>query len=494
MKSGALDLELANRSANVAVRLRALLIRLAAGEHIAEEDIDKQWEEYNAVVRIANALEGRWQSRVILSALKAISTSGRCKRLVASSSSGLGEERERLACHCEELDIILREAPSELAGRARGSFAMSGRGLDIKNLATVLLEMPMSIAYWKVEEGMTSRMKISQTVKANGKQEASPLVRLIAFLDNSPLVTTRNVRPSMSYSLGFEVRGVNWPSEAVCLHFDLVTTCPASEYSCSPLVLERPKDGAEFDGMVRGQIVFRTAQSILSDALAFSIMCRFEVGTSHVEAKCIGHTQLSFRVLEERSFGIASRYKHIDHHLMELVAEILRECPSVSGELTDLLPLLTSLNAMLGTYAQSATFKSTVNISEAEFQKQILRDLRLLLGEGVKEGIRQGGGITDIVYNGIVVELKVEKVDGDRRAIANAYSQQATQYEGVEARQVAIVLVLDVTPKSNPPGDIRNDVLLTSVPTHGGVAQQFPSKALVFVVNGNLQNPSAYST
>jgi hypothetical protein len=113
----------------------------------------------------------------------------------------------------------------------------------------------------------------------------------------------------------------------------------------------------------------------------------------------------------------------------------------------------------------------------------------------VQDHPHQAGGIVDIRYRGVVVELKVERSISDRRLIAQKYTAQATQYEGVEARQVAVVLVLDLTSKDRPPGDIRNDVLLVDVPTHGSDegASVFPSKAFVFVINGNLRSPSDYS-
>ena len=57
------------------------------------------------------------------------------------------------------------------------------------------------------------------------------------------------------------------------------------------------------------------------------------------------------------------------------------------------------------------------------------------------------------------------------------------------------IVVLDLTQKQSPPGDIRNDILLVDVPTHGGPERDkpYPSKAFVLVLNGNVRNPSSYS-
>ena len=131
-----------------------------------------------------------------------------------------------------------------------------------------------------------------------------------------------------------------------------------------------------------------------------------------------------------------------------------------------------------------------------EFQQKVVHDLRMRLDPSeVQEHSQQAGGITDIRFRGVIVELKVEDDNGERSYLAQKYGGQVTQYAGVEAKQVSVLLILDLTEKVNPPGDIKNDIFLTDVPTHGAgaVPQEFPSKAFVFVVNGNTRNPSSYS-
>jgi len=122
--------------------------------------------------------------------------------------------------------------------------------------------------------------------------------------------------------------------------------------------------------------------------------------------------------------------------------------------------------------------------------------LRLLnLGQDLQDHPHLGGGITDLRFNDVVIELKVEDKIENRAAIAEKYTSQLTQYEGTQARQVGVVLVLDLTEKNLPPGDIRNDIMLVSVPTHGSSDpdEKHPSKAFVFIINGNTVNPSSYS-
>jgi hypothetical protein len=182
-------------------------------------------------------------------------------------------------------------------------------------------------------------------------------------------------------------------------------------------------------------------------------------------------------------------------HIEELVTKLLSDCPKVRDELRELLDILQALTRLLTTYAQEAIYKGRRDVTESEFQATVLRDLRFLLGQEVQEHPKQAGGIPDVRYRGVIVELKVEKENGDREHISKKYAAQSVQYTGVEARQVSILLVLDLTSKDKPPGDIRNDILLTAVETHGGNdgTKKFPSKTFVFVINGNMKSPSTYS-
>jgi hypothetical protein len=185
----------------------------------------------------------------------------------------------------------------------------------------------------------------------------------------------------------------------------------------------------------------------------------------------------------------------LDRHIEELVTTLLLDCPTVCGELPELLDMLQTLTRLLATYAQEAIYKERSDVLESEFHATVLRDLRFMLGQDVQEHPNQAGGIPDIRFRGVVVELKVERQNGDREHISKKYAAQSVQYAGVEARQVSIILVLDLTSKDKPPPDIRNDIILTDVQTHGGEyrTKSFPSKAFVFVINGNMKSPSTYS-
>ena len=192
---------------------------------------------------------------------------------------------------------------------------------------------------------------------------------------------------------------------------------------------------------------------------------------------------------------INSRNPKLDARVRDLLQELQSSSSAACSELPELSPVLSVLASFLAVYSQEGGFRATDKVPEKEFQRQVVRFMRTNLGAEVQEHGHQAGGITDMRYRGVIVELKVEKDTNDRDAICRKYTAQPTQYAGSEARQVSVLLVLDLTEKVLPPADIRNDIRLVDVPTHGGAdsSKPHPSKAFVFVLNGNLRSPSSYS-
>ncbi|NQV28526.1 MAG: hypothetical protein HQ518_29590 [Rhodopirellula sp.] len=391
-----------------------------------------------------------------------------------------------------EMNKAVLVRPGEIEKLRRELSGTTDPGAE--TIRNFLLQIPLPTIYFKEREQPLAVRECAQS-----RDDApAPLVCAIAFLDHAPLVTPQLIKADLLYPLAYRLKGLTWPDGAKRLRVDLLTTCPGSEFSVSDFVLDRPKTikDFEYEGEVSGQIKFNTAQSSLLDDLVFVVRAAFELPDGGFqEIPVIGHHELRLRVTNQQNHPLISGNRRLDRHVEELLTRLLKECPSVRDELDDLLPMLQALTLLLSTYAQEAIYKGRSDVSEPEFQTAVIRDLRNQLGQDVQEHPGQAGGITDIRFRGVIVELKVEKQRGERQQICQKYTAQSAQYAGVEARQVSVLLVLDVTAKDRPPGDIRNDILLTDVETHGetSAAKLFPSKAFVFVVNGNMKSPSEYS-
>jgi len=433
--------------------------------------------------------------KTALTGIRILQSEYEYQKMAINESDHILHERERLSALWATLMKNASKLP-DIDNQAwiKKSVLEVGSDRSTEELIAVLKMLPLPTLYFKNKKD--ERQKFYKK-EANQEKGASPLVKLIAFIDGVPLLSPQLLRPQLLYSLKFIVRGVAWPGNATKLHLDLPTTLPPSEYSIPKFELPKPnKEANEFEGELNGHIRFTSSQTLLSENISFVVRCAFELQDNQFyETPIIGYNQLEFRIIDPKNSGFMSNYQKLDQHVSQLVESLLSDNPSIKDELGELIPLLEALTNLLGAYAQGAIFQGSQNISESDFQAKVTHDLRLKLGADVQEHPNQAGGFTDIRYRGIVVELKVEHEDGDRKHIGERYSAQAAQYQSVEGKQVSIVLVLDLTPKINPPSDIRNDILLVNIPTHGGNddEKQYKSKAFIFVVNGNTKKPSEYS-
>lgn len=426
--------------------------------------------------------------------LRVLVSDVKCTLIAQGLEGTLTEERERHNTLLRDFHQYVSRLPEPIGAPDVAQILTQPGRYELRLLRDYLRSLPLPAIYFR---------SIERTFPFNDNAVqvpdfSDPLIRIIAFIDDDPIASPQLVRPSLLYCLVFRVRGVPWPVDAVRLHLSFLTTCPTSEYSVSDFVIEKPTPNKdrEYQAEAVGQIKFTTAQSTVFHDLVFTVRGAFERTDGELnEVQLIGHHELRFHVVSEQSHPFMVGNKHLDHHIHELLAKLKNESPNIKDELPDLLRVLQALAKLHATYAQEAAWKGRCDVSEAEFQKVVLRDLRFQLGQDVQEHPKQAGGFTDVRFRGVVIELKVERENGDRCYLGKRYSEQATQYSGVEARQVSIILVLDLTEKVHPPSDLRNDILVIDVPTHGGEddAKMYPSKTILFAINGNMRSPSSYS-
>ena len=413
-----------------------------------------------------------------------------------NSEGDMSVEHTRYRLLSGELKLLLSSESHVLPQHAEPFLASvhEAEEYDTMPLCSLLSEIPLPTLYWYQEDIAAPVREAFRTPEP----ASSPMARVSMSLDRTPIVSPQILSPNVNYTLDFHVRGLVWPEDAVRLKLSFSTTYPDSEFTASDFYVDRPNSlgVAEYEGEVSGYIGFKSALSNVLDDVRLRVHGAFETSEGQLsEVPIIGHDELCVSIVDQVGRQPWTGNRPLDRHIFRLVKDMLSDYPSVRDELPELLDILPALGSLLSTYAQEAIYKGQNDLEEGSFQKQVIRDLRLRLGQDVQEHPAQAGGITDIRYRGVVIELKVERQDGDRNRMASKYVEQVAQYTGVEARQVSVSLVLDMTPKDKPPGDIRNDILLVDVDTHGGSNEekQYPSKAFVFVVNGNTKNPSEYS-
>jgi hypothetical protein len=497
MMPGTLSIETAIDAGKLVARVRDTTRRCNSDLENTFGDIEAVVREIEGLIEESPPLCVSQSWKMMRTGLSLLAGHGTCRAIAHGAQGDLASEEGRIKVLFRELQDQLRSLEVSLptsTAAVIGEMLVSA-DCNISQLVTLLLAIPLPTIYREKEKEPSFRAPADDS---GTTASPPPLVRVIASLDTVPVATPQLINPGRIYALRFRVRGIGWPDNTDSLQLMLLSTCPQEEYSLSTFELRRPvlNQRHEFEGELTGQIKFNSAQSTLIEDIVFRLRGAFKLLNGEFrDAPIIGYHELRLKVVNQDRHPLMGGSHRLDRHIEELVIKLLNDCPRVADELADLLPILQALTHLLTTYSQEAIYKGVASLPERDFHETVLHDLRLQLGSDVQNHPNQAGGIGDIRYRGVITELKVEKDTGDRTKIALKYTAQSTQYEGVEARQVSVLLVLDLTSKDVPPGDIRNDVLLVDVPTHGGDDKEkvYPSKAFLFVINGNMKSPSDYS-
>jgi hypothetical protein len=212
-------------------------------------------------------------------------------------------------------------------------------------------------------------------------------------------------------------------------------------------------------------------------------------------ATTIGCHKLMVRVADPVQVPYLTKYRTLDSRLIEIVNQV-RGLPGVQNQhLADFIEVFSSILNYAGVCAQTAIYSAKNDIHEDDFQRGLLIHLRSQLGEDVPEAPRQSGGITDLKYKSVVVELKVEKSQSDREKLFASFETQPVQYASATGAQLSLLCILDLCPKVNPPVPPQNGVKLLEPLVHGYAkgACPYPVRVGAVVIDGNLKVPSSYN-
>jgi len=153
-----------------------------------------------------------------------------------------------------------------------------------------------------------------------------------------------------------------------------------------------------------------------------------------------------------------------------------------------LLTVLVPLANLMGQAVQDNKFPAA--ISEAEFQKQVREWLRQqpAIGSQLEEQAHSTGGRTDLSFRGIRIELKCEAAKKLLPEDSKRYASQPASYAVGTNRRVAVLCVLDCSPKKDGPFPMEDGLFVYPIDT--GTSPVYIASVLI---HGNLAKPSSLS-
>ena len=372
-------------------------------------------------------------------------------------------------------------------GLLEGSAAIeSVTELDqVGNVCHAIASIPLPIPFFAAE------IFPSRIPRGEQQQEKEPPVELqVAFLqfviNGEPAKQVHFLTPQMAHDLEIEVRVTRWPENATTLDLRPVTVEKPDTYDFPSFQFVRPSGDGPFVMRQRGRAILKFPHSIQASPFEFKYAAEFSPRASEQPVAVVGHRTLRIEGIDLQRSPITG-YQAMDGKLIGL-RDILRENRLIAE--TDLKSSLIVM-AALGSLAYRALHDDLYPgiRDEPQFQRDVRAELRRIpeIASELEEHPHASGGITDLSFRGIRIELKVEQhklmaLDG-----CNRFLGQTASYVIATGKRIGILCVLDCSPKDVAFPAEENCGILKHNTRDGEVS------IVTIIIQGNLPTPSSLS-
>lgn len=358
-----------------------------------------------------------------------------------------------------------------------------------------LIELKNQILHWNLPillfaEKPTqnhSRFPASKTISDKPKKLDTTVAFLKFDIDGKAAQKWNYLVPGTTYELTIEVRVSNWPKGAKTLTL-MPLTIDAREQGWFPVFkFEKPGGDGPFTVTGTKRAVLEMAHSFGSRPYEFKYAAEFDDTSACREVAIVGHRQLRLEGTDIVSKPITG-FSNVDRHLLKL-RDRLRTLPGLhANDLANTMILLGGLGNIAAQALRQGLF--VARTSESVFQDKATELLRSRseIGEHLQSHQEAAGGITDLTYKDIPIELKVEndRVLNPKDFIK--YFDQTAAYALGLGKKIGVLCVLEASTKSAPVGTPEDDIdVFTHQTGHSSLA------IVVVVVRGGFPKPSSYS-
>ncbi len=358
---------------------------------------------------------------------------------------------------------------------------------DVGEFCKRIAATPLPIGVFAPETGS---LRLPNVQAKEEEKEPAPVELAVAFLrfaiDDVPAAETHFLTPREAHDLEIEVRVSRWPDKAQTLELAPVTIETSASYDFPRFSFGRPEGKPPFILKQRGRAVLNVAQALHARPFEFKYAAQFRPNTVEQPVAVVGQRTLRIEGIDLSKAPLTG-YHRVDRRLID-VRDQLRAQPAMNPEdLAAALVVLTPLASLAARALQDSIFRGTW--PEAKFQMWVRDELRRQphIASELEEHPHAAGGITDLSFRGIRIELKAETSPVTMRD-CEQFADQTISYVVATGKRVGILCVLDSSPKQAPPFSAEEgiDVLLRR-----------PNEQTICIVTvlmqGNLARPSDLS-
>ncbi|NUT63461.1 hypothetical protein [Herbaspirillum sp. C9C3] len=360
---------------------------------------------------------------------------------------------------------------------------------DIASLTKCLSTVPLPVGIQQNERSQwEGKIPFPDSSERFRNIKEAPVDLTVAFLkfhiDGQSANQVDHLSPQEVHDLEIEVRVSRWPSERQELRLTPLSVEAKSTYEFPVFTFEKPQGEAPYLMSARGRAILWLPQGMNARPFEFKYSAEFLPESSEQPVAIVGHRTLLIEGTDISKFQICG-YDYLDRKLFKIRDVLRRRAGVTQQETADLLQVLGPLCNLAGQAVQDNLFPGSW--SEKEFQEKVLEHLRRtpFIGSKLDEHAFGAGGITDLTWHGLPIELKVtDKLT--TLSDCEKYFAQAASYAVAKEKKTAIVCVLDYSKKETAPGTL--DRLL-------GVKYDSDSGVTIcaLIIQGNLSRPSALS-
>ncbi|WP_438300653.1 hypothetical protein [Pseudomonas sp. NMS19W] len=358
---------------------------------------------------------------------------------------------------------------------------------DLFAIQKDLLNWPLPLPLFL--KSRSSGLSISHTKLPD--QPAENLDSTIAFLkfdiDGQPAKNWNYLKPGISYDLAIEVRVSNWPNDAHSLSLSPVTMDSRERNWLPSFRFSKPDGVHPFTFTATGRAVLEVAHSFGSRPYEFLYAAEFDQINGRQKVTTIGHRRLLLEGCDVVANPLTG-FSNIDQYLLKIRNE-LRSQPGINpDDISNAMVLLSGIGNIAGQALRDAIFET--GTSERAFQSKATEMLRNRsdIGESLQAHGEAAGGITDLSFHSIPLELKVEHKKALLPEHFSKYFEQAAAYAIGFGKRIAILSVLETSEKLTPIGVIEDDIKVFAHQSGQSIIL-----IIVAVIRGGFPKPSSYS-
>ena len=337
------------------------------------------------------------------------------------------------------------------------------------------------------EEDSARHFPKSSDDASSGKSLETTVAFLKFEIDGEPAKQWNHLRPMVSYDLTIEVRVSNWPDGANALLLKPMTIDAREREWLPDFEFAKPAGNGPYSLTGTGRAIVEAATSFGSRPYEFLYAAEFDDMSNCRSVEVIGHRRLLVEGSDVNSAPL-SGFSNVDRHLLS-VRDSLRAFPGLnSDDISNTMIVLSGIGNIAAQALRDGLFD--VGVPENQFQSKATEMLRNRpdIGERLQGHQTAGGGVTDLSFENVPIELKAEKKKSLFPSDCSKFFDQLAAYAIALGRKIGVLSVLDTSPKKGPLGAVEDDI---EVFFHQAGKSQIA--IVVTIIRGGFPVPSAYS-